>query len=227
MIRLATEAWTRLVATTRVNPVTWPPIEEELQGFHTRLCGRVLNAGAGDRDLARLVNGEVTNLDLPSGRHNANIHIYAPLDAIPCAAASFDAIICNAVLEHVANPDEVLQEFARVLRPGGFLYLCVPFLQPEHLDPTDFQRYTEDGLRRIAERHSFDVETVEPVHSVFHTLGWIVHTWLASSDSPAYVASRLVLYPVVRHLTKTSRTQVRAIASAYRLIATRRPNPSA
>lgn len=40
--------------------------------------------------------------------------------------ASFDVVILSAVLEHLYNPDEVIREIARILRPGGALYLDVP-----------------------------------------------------------------------------------------------------
>jgi 2-polyprenyl-6-hydroxyphenyl methylase / 3-demethylubiquinone-9 3-methyltransferase len=44
-------------------------------------------------------------------------------EALPCAAAGFDAVVCVDVLEHVADLHRVLAEVARVLRPGGlFLY---------------------------------------------------------------------------------------------------------
>ncbi len=44
-------------------------------------------------------------------------------EALPYAAASFDAVVCVDVLEHVQDLDRVLAEVARVLRPGGlFLF---------------------------------------------------------------------------------------------------------
>jgi 2-polyprenyl-6-hydroxyphenyl methylase/3-demethylubiquinone-9 3-methyltransferase len=42
-------------------------------------------------------------------------------EALPYAAANFDAVVCVDVLEHVANLSRVLAEIARVLRPGGVL----------------------------------------------------------------------------------------------------------
>jgi len=44
-------------------------------------------------------------------------------EALPYAAAGFDAVVCVDVLEHVSDLNQVLSEVARVLRPGGlFLY---------------------------------------------------------------------------------------------------------
>ena len=45
---------------------------------------------------------------------------------IPFDAASFDAVINNQVLEHVADLDAVLAEISRVLRPGGTVLSLFP-----------------------------------------------------------------------------------------------------
>lgn len=152
----------------------FPSLATELGPWTKILKGRVLNAGAGSRDLSPYIEGELTNQDIPEGLHNQNIHIQSPLHCIPRVDGHFDVVFCNAVLEHVANPEEVMAEFRRVCRPGGHLYLCVPFLQPEHKDPTDYQRYTADGLAALVERHGFSVLAVEPMHSIYTTLSWIV-----------------------------------------------------
>ena len=45
---------------------------------------------------------------------------------IPCSSCSFDAIICNHVLEHVPDDRKAISELLRVLRPGGWAILQVP-----------------------------------------------------------------------------------------------------
>ena len=113
----------------------WPPIDYELADIASKglLGGKVLNAGAGWRDISHLVAGELVNQDLTwEGDERTNIDIYSPLHRIPVPDSTFDAILCIAVLEHVVNPVEVVEEMARVLKPGGCLVASVPFLQPEH-----------------------------------------------------------------------------------------------
>ncbi|TRZ49950.1 class I SAM-dependent methyltransferase [bacterium] len=62
---------------------------------------------------------------------------------MPFAENSFDAIICSELLEHVPSPASVLHEAYRTLRPGGTLFICVPFMYQIHGDPYDFGRYTD------------------------------------------------------------------------------------
>ena len=197
----------------------FPTLESELGPYRHLFRGRVLNAGAGSRDISELVEGELFSQDIFEAPH---IDYVSPLDQIPVENGFFDTIICNAVLEHVENPEEVLAEFARVCKPGGTLYLCVPFLQPEHLDPTDYQRYTIDGLKREVERAGFAVEEAGPVHSVYTTLGWIMRDWLGPKRTIGARAMKAVVFPALRYKCQTSDEQVHSLASAYRVIASRR-----
>jgi SAM-dependent methyltransferase len=205
-------------------PEIFPPIEEEFAPHKHLFKGKILNAGAGHRDISNLVNGELFNQDIPHGLHNGLIHIYSPLHEIPKPDGFFDVIICNAVLEHVINPDEVIQEFARVCKPGGILLLAVPFLQPEHKDPTDYQRYTADGLSNLINKFGFDVEIVEAVHNVYSTLSWIIVYWLSAQDSVRNFILKCILYPILKRGCRSKNDQIFTVASCYRVIGRRRQN---
>ena len=58
-------------------------------------------------------------------------------------------MVCQAVLEHVADPPRVVAELRRVLRPGGLAYSEIPFMQQVHEGAHDFTRYTLTGHRRL------------------------------------------------------------------------------
>lgn len=51
--------------------------------------------------------------------------INAAGEALPLPDATFDAVVCWDVIEHVQSPDQVLHEIARVLRPGGVALVTV------------------------------------------------------------------------------------------------------
>jgi SAM-dependent methyltransferase len=60
---------------------------------------------------------------------------------------SWDFIVLDEVLEHVANPWLAISELYRLLKSGGYLITSSPFLVPIHKCPADYWRFTEDGLR--------------------------------------------------------------------------------
>jgi SAM-dependent methyltransferase len=199
-------------------------LEDEIGDHRKWLRGLVLNAGAGDRDISHLVDGQLVNQDIAEGLHDqSTIEIFSPLHEIPVEDGHFDTIICNAVLEHVRNPHEVVQEFSRVTKPGGILYLAVPFMQPEHLDPTDFQRYTIDGLQELVRVHGYEVVEADGLHSVYTTLGWIAMEWLAVVPGWRGWIGRWTILPVLRRISLRSNLYVPRLASAYRVIARKLP----
>lgn len=77
------------------------------------------------------------------------VDIVADLEALPFACQSVTRIECDAVLEHVQHPSKAVSEMFRVLKPGGYLHIVVPFCHPVHLYPSDYGRWTIDGLREL------------------------------------------------------------------------------
>jgi SAM-dependent methyltransferase len=77
------------------------------------------------------------------------IQFIADAHQIPMAAESVDAVVVQAVLEHVLDPSRVVSEIHRVLRPHGLVYAETPFLQQVHAGPYDFTRYTSSGHRYL------------------------------------------------------------------------------
>jgi SAM-dependent methyltransferase len=200
----------------------FPSIDVDLQEFRPLLKGKVLNAGAGTREVAHLIDGELVNQDITwPGDERTNIQIYSPLHLIPVADNYFDAILCIAVLEHVVNPEEAVAELFRVLKPGGHMVLEVPFLQPEHKVPTDFQRYTRDGLEHLVTKHGFRVVRSKGLFTVYHTLFWQAHIWLHSKRSPIYLLARIIVLPLLLRRARKSTTYNERLATGYQILATK------
>ena len=80
--------------------------------------------------------------------------LVADAHAIPLAAGCVDAVVVQAVLEHVLDPARVVAEIHRVLRPDGLVYAETPFLQQVHAGPYDFTRFTASGHRYLFRRFS-------------------------------------------------------------------------
>lgn len=199
-----------------------PDLDKELLGIQKigLLKGTVLNAGCVWRDISNLIEGKLINQDLAyENEERTSVDIYSPLHQIPLESNSVDTILCIAVLEHVENPEEILPEFFRVLKPGGHLVASVSFLQPEHKIPTDFQRYTEDGLSRLMTYHHFTVINLQPLFTVYHTLHWIVWEWLHLKNSIVYKILRVCLLPPLVFLAQKSELKSAKLSSGFQVIA--------
>ena len=132
---------------------------------------RILDAGAGECAYKHLFNHcRYTSVDLavgdPSWNYRNLSHV-APLDNLPFAEGSFDAVLCTQVLEHLEEPLSCLKEIFRVLEPGGTLFLTAPMAQGEHQVPYDYFRYTSFGLRSLLTRAGFQSIDIKPFGGMF------------------------------------------------------------
>ncbi len=64
---------------------------------------------------------------------------------IPFKNKTFDAVIIQAVLEHVLDPKRCVSEIHRVLKDRGIVYSDTPFMQQVHMGKYDFSRFTYLG----------------------------------------------------------------------------------
>jgi SAM-dependent methyltransferase len=142
----------------------------------TACQGRVLDIGAADGRLAKQLDAsaEYISLDYPAtaiGLYGTRPLVFADACAMPFAEASFDAVACYEVLEHVSRPDALLEEVARVLVPGGVAEFTMPFLYPIHDAPHDYQRWTRHGWSRSLAKVGLLVESIEPRGHSLHAAG--------------------------------------------------------
>ena len=120
---------------------------------------RILDAGAGELQFKKYCNhlkyvaqdfaqydGRGDGRGLTTGSWDqSRLDIVSDIASIPEPDESFDAIMCIEVFEHLPNPVLAIQEFARLLRPGGQLIITAPFCSLTHFAPyhfyTGFSRY--------------------------------------------------------------------------------------
>jgi SAM-dependent methyltransferase len=120
---------------------------------------RLLDAGAGQlamkpycahleyvaQDFAQY-DGKGDGAGLHPGEWDqSHLDIVSDICSIPEPDASFGAILCVEVFEHLPNPIAALKEFSRLLKHGGELILTAPFCACTHFSPyffnTGFSRY--------------------------------------------------------------------------------------
>ena len=138
---------------------------EPLLRGHAR--GRLLDLGCGVAPYYGLYRDRIDScicLDWPTSLHeNPYLDVHADLNRpLPLADATMDTVLLTDVLEHVARPEPLIRETARVLRPGGKLVVTVPFFYRLHEEPHDYRRYTEHALRHLCGEAGLDVVHLEP-----------------------------------------------------------------
>ena len=138
---------------------------------------RVLDVGAGSAQYRDFFK-HCDYLTQDFGREPATIGRYAALDyesditAIPVPDASFDAILCTEVLEHVPEPVAAIREMARILRPGGVLLLSAPLGSHLHQEPYHFYGgYTPHWYSRVLESSGFDIDRIDRNEGFFSFFG--------------------------------------------------------
>jgi len=129
------------------NPVYDPFESSRRERVKKSLSGVVVNLGAKSAQWGE--NVFAVDLVAPAG---ATLDALIDLNRLPFADGALDGVICTYVLEHVADARACMAEIARVVKPGGSVYISVPFLFPTHPDPLDRWRWTLDGLRAALPR---------------------------------------------------------------------------
>jgi len=91
-------------------------------------------------------------------------------DSIPLPNDSIDGILLCEVLEHLANPEEVISEAYRLLKTSGIGWITMPFLNQVHPDPYDYQRWTDIKLKQVLEEVGFNKVEIYPMGAVIEVI---------------------------------------------------------
>jgi len=142
--------------------------------------GKILDIGCGSglflykmKQQGWEVYGEEVNASaakLGNDAENLNIHI-GDLMSAKYESNFFDYVRSNHSLEHITNPNEVLEEVHRILKPGGKLFIGVPNIDSFNARlfkeywwylcaPVHAFNYSIATLTQMLEKHGFVVEKV-------------------------------------------------------------------
>jgi SAM-dependent methyltransferase len=139
-----------------------------------------------DAILALNPRTEWVGLDVKAGR---DVSVVADLHEISrhFPAAHFDGVFCASVLEHLRRPWVAAKELAAVVKPGGRLLVQTHQSFPVHGYPSDFFRFTREGLaevfaadtgwRVLASEYQFPAKVV-PLDNQMEDWNFAAEAWL-------------------------------------------------
>jgi SAM-dependent methyltransferase len=145
--------------------------DQLLERYSSLYKGVLYDLGAGEspyRDFFLRHADAYVAIDWSGSLHETKPDIEANLnEALPIDSEVADTVVSLSVLEHLCEPQTMLNEAFRVLRPGGAIVLQVPFQWSVHEAPHDHYRYTPYGLEYIFKKAGFQDIRVEPQAGFF------------------------------------------------------------
>jgi SAM-dependent methyltransferase len=144
---------------------------------------------------------------------SANTHLVTDAHHLPFDDGVFDGVWITAVLEHVIEPQVVVDEIWRVLKPAGIVYAETPFMQQVHERAYDFTRFTANGHRWLFRRFEQIDAGVNLGSGAGHALAWSTRYFVR-----AFVGSRIAIlvalpFFLLRHLDRFADPRRRADAA--------------
>lgn len=151
-----------------------------------------LNIGSGNSS----ISDNVYNVDIFA---YDNVDVVCDISNLPFEDNSIDIVLNIAVLEHVPNPQKVIDEIYRVLKPDGIVYTAFPFMQGFHASPYDFTRVTEEGIKVLHKK--FEQVEVKPFSGPTSGMLWVFQEWIAILFSFGSKKLHMIIYLLMLVLT--------------------------
>ena len=145
------------------------PIGAEAQAIIDSADGLVLNLAAGG---TRDWNPKVVEAETAIFR---NTDVIADVHRLPFVDGAFAAVVALNAFEHFRNPFQAASEIARVLRPGGRLFIHTAFLQPLHEQPYHYFNATKFGVLEWFSAFTPETVRVSDNFNPFFTIAWLAH----------------------------------------------------
>lgn len=125
-------------------------------------------------------------------------------NTIPFKDNSFDCAFATEVLEHCPEPEIVLKEVLRVLKPGGVFFFTVPFLWNLHEVPHDEYRFTPFSLERHLKNSGFNDIKIKATGGWHASMAQMFGLWVKRSPMKENKRKYLsvILKPVMQYLIK-------------------------
>ena len=129
------------------SPNHWLFLKRHVEPYSTL---RIIEIGSKDHGSAQQFRekyqGEYVGIDIEDGK---GVDLVANLEDGPLDLEPADLVICCSVLEHTPRPWVMAERMLELLKPGGGLYVAVPWTWRYHPYPEDYWRISFAGVRSL------------------------------------------------------------------------------
>ncbi|QAA81372.1 class I SAM-dependent methyltransferase [Aequorivita sp. H23M31] len=129
---------------------------------------------------------------------------------MPFEDSCFDCAFGTEVLEHCPEPEVVLREVYRILKPGGIFFFTVPFLWNLHETPNDEYRYTPFSLERHLKNSGFSDIYIKATGGWHASMAQMIGLWIRRAPMSCRRRRLLsrTLKPVIKYLIKLDKADI-------------------
>jgi len=131
-------------------------LEQQIKKRASYITGSVLDVGGGHLRRYERFFKVTEYVSLDTEPHEL-VDVVGSADKIPLPNNRFDALISTQVLGDVFDFHAALEEFRRVLKPGGTILLTESFMNELHDEPRDYYRFTRFSFKKLFEAHGFSI----------------------------------------------------------------------
>lgn len=177
-------------------------LDQVLTNYRDLLRGTVVDLGCGQAPYKEYIlktADRYIGIDWADSLHDTKPDVTADLNKLlPVESATANTVISISVLEHLSEPQTMLNEAHRLLKPGGKLLLQVPWQWRIHEEPFDFFRYSPHGLKHLCEKAGFQKIEVKPMAGFFEMIALKLNYFslrLARGPNWLQRGIRLLLWP--------------------------------
>jgi SAM-dependent methyltransferase len=225
------------MSAAELNSYISPPLTEEnmdgylirssvlhaLKGFLSQCNGVLLDVGCGKMPYKSLIMGLDTkvskyiglDIENPLYQKETKPDLFWDGTIIPLDDCSIDCALATEVFEHLPDPEKVMREIGRVLKPNGILFFTVPFLWPLHNVPHDEYRYTPFSLERHLKNSGLDRINIRALGGWDACLAQMIGLWVSRKPMGKDEREKYAreFFPLYRKLIESDRAPIQFIES--------------